>query len=82
MKAIPIYRYKRADGGVTDTPVKPEGVDYTERIRLIAEDGKMLTFDNEELCPVVDVDTIDGWIEVDAPESTEEGCDEILTPIE
>ena len=60
----PLYRYKRADGGITDTPNKPNG-DYTERVRIIADEGKAVTKDGENLYPVIDADTADGWYEVD-----------------
>lgn len=71
MKHIPLYRYEREGGGITDSPIKPE-CEYTERVRLVAEEGKMLTKDGGELRRVVDVDSADGWYEVDAPEETED----------
>ena len=81
MNIIPIYRYSRADGGITDSPKKPEGVEYTERVRLVADDGKMLTRDGVELCPAIDADSAEGWAEVDAPateeETVEEATDEV-----
>lgn len=65
MQTINLYRYVRADGGVTVSPVKPDG-EYTEMVRLVADDGKMLTNDGEHLTGCVDVITADGWYEVDA----------------
>ena len=65
-----LYRYKRADGGVTDSPNKPEG-EYTERVRIIADEGKAITKDGENLCSVIDADSIEGFYEVDAPITSE-----------
>jgi hypothetical protein len=65
MKIIPLYRIKRPDGGVTDTPIKPDG-EYTERVRLVADKGKLITKDGVNFYPVKDEDSADGWYEVDA----------------
>lgn len=70
MKIKTLYCYEREGGGITISPIKPN-CEYTEMLRLIAGDGKMLTKDGEDLCRVVDVDSSDGWYEVDAPEETE-----------
>lgn len=59
----PLYRYKRADGGITDTPNKPEG-EYTERVRIIADEGKAVTKDGKHFFLVKDADSIEGWDEV------------------
>lgn len=69
MKIIPLYRIKRPDGGVTDTPIKPVG-EYTERVRIVAAKGKVVTKDGIILYPAKDADSEEGWYEVDAPEST------------
>ena len=66
MKIKPLYRYEREDGGVTVSPIKPD-CEYTEKVRLIADEGKMLTLDGERLCRVIDADSAEGWYEVDAP---------------
>ena len=71
MKIKPLYRYEREDGGITNSLNKPD-CEYTERVRLIAEKGKLLTKDGENFCRVIDQDTADGWYEVDAPEETED----------
>lgn len=71
MQMIPLYRYIREDGGVTVSTVKPD-CEYAEKIRLVADEGKMLTLGGETLCACADVDSIDGWYEVDAPEEKEE----------
>lgn len=62
-----LYRIKRADGGTTVSPNRPDGCGYTHLTRLIADEGKMLTRDGVALCPVVDTESTDGWYEVDAP---------------
>ena len=64
MQAIKLYRYNRADGGVTISPVKPDG-EYTEMVRLVADEGKVLTQDGEHFTSCIDTDTADGWYEVD-----------------
>lgn len=68
MQPITLYKYNRADGGVTISPVKPD-VEYTEMVRLIADDGKVLTYDGENFTACIDTDTADGWYEADATES-------------
>lgn len=67
-----LYKTVRDDGGVTVSPDKPESGEYTEMLRLIADEGKLLTQDGEVTCPCVDVETADGWYEVDAPEDFED----------
>jgi hypothetical protein len=61
-----IYKYIRPDGGVTVSPVKP-ACDYTEMVRIMADNGKMLTQDGEALTSCTDTDSADGWYEVDEP---------------
>jgi hypothetical protein len=63
MQIITLYKYNRADGGVTVSPVKPEG-EYTEMYRLVADEGKALTQDGENLTTCIDTDTPEGWYEV------------------
>lgn len=67
MQIITLYRYNRADGGVTISPVKPDG-EYTEMVRLVADEGKVLTKDGENFTTCTDVESSEGWYEVDAPE--------------
>ena len=67
MEIKPLYRYEREDGGITVSLKKPD-CEYAEKMRLVADEGKMLTKDGENLCRVIDVDSADGWYEVDAPE--------------
>ena len=66
MEIKPLYRFLREDGGVTESPNKPDGIEYTTRFRLIASDGKLLTDGTTETC-CIDVDSADGWAEIDDP---------------
>lgn len=64
MKIVSLYKYIRADGGTTVSPVKPNA-EYTEMFRLIADEGKeLMNGDIRTLC--VDVESTEGWIEVEA----------------
>lgn len=82
MQIITLYKYKRADGGATISPVKPD-CEYTEMVRLVADDGKVLTQDGENFTYCIDTDTSDGWMEIDAPEEEpEEPTDEPVEPDE
>ena len=65
MEIKPIYRFRRADGGVTDSLTKPE-CEYTERVRMLADQGKRITKDGERCFTVIDADSADGFYEVDA----------------
>ena len=65
-----LYRFLRDDGGVTESLNKPDGAEYTTRYRLIASDGKLLTDGiTETYC--IDVDSADGWTEIDDLEKDE-----------
>ena len=66
MQTIALYKYQREDGGVTVSPIKPD-VEYTEMHRLVADEGKVLT-NGETLTTYADVESVDGWSEIDAPE--------------
>lgn len=66
-----LYRYN-SDKAVIDSLILPEGqTEYTERYRLIADEGKVLTKDNENLYTVIDIDKADSlqWYEIDKPET-------------
>ena len=66
MEIKPLYRFLREDVGVTESLEKPDGAEYTTRCRLIADDGKILTDGTTEtFC--IDVDSAEGWTEIDAP---------------
>ena len=70
MQKINLYKYSRPDGGTTVSPIKPD-CEYIEMIRLIADEGKALqNGDNTTSC--VDAESVEGWIEIDAPEEKEE----------
>lgn len=73
MQIIPLYKYERPNGGITVSPVKPENIEYTEMYRLVADEGKALTKDGVNLTTCADVESIDGWYEVDIPEEETEG---------
>lgn len=62
MQTIPVYRYTRADGGVSVSPVKPEG-EYTELYRLVADEGMVLT-DGENYAACTDTAKPELWYEV------------------
>lgn len=66
MQVIYLYKYERADGGITVSPNKPEG-EYTKMYRLVADEGMMLTQDGENMTSCADVEETDGWYEVEAP---------------
>ena len=71
MQTITLYKYTRADGGVTVSPIKPD-CEYTEMYRLIADEGKVLTQDGVDTTTCVDVVSVEGWYEVDAPDEATE----------
>ena len=60
MKVIPLYRYKREDGGITNSIEKPENVEYTTRCRLITDDNGAIT-DGTTVCECIDVDSSENW---------------------
>lgn len=70
MKIKNLYKYEREDGGVTVSPLKPDG-DYTEMYRLIADDGMELVKEGARVM-CVDTETPDGWEEVEFVEPIEE----------
>ena len=75
----PLYKTTRPDGGVTVSPNKPlDGVEYTECVRLIADEGKTLTHDGVETYACVDVESVDGWRETDEEISAKEAL-QIIT---
>jgi hypothetical protein len=64
MQITTLYRYERSKGEITVSPQKPEGVECTTLFRLIADDFKTLT-NGETTAPVIDTDSVEGWVEVD-----------------
>ena len=75
MQTIALYKYQREDGGVTVSPIKPD-VEYAEMYRLVADESKALT-NGIITTPCVDVESIEGWSEIDAPEEKSMGRAEI-----
>ena len=59
-----LYCYERETGKVTVSPEKPE-CDYSLAYRLIADEGKELTKDGENFTTCIDVDSAEGWYEVE-----------------
>lgn len=59
-----LYHFEREEGKVTVSTEKPD-CEYTLRYRLIAEEGKVLTKDNEHFTSCIDVDSAEGWYEVE-----------------
>lgn len=74
MQIIPLYRYARPDGGITVSPIKPEGV-YEDAFRLVADEGYILVNgDRNAVC--IDVDSVEGWTEIpDSNSSDDEVAD-------
>lgn len=73
MQIVNLYKYIRDDGGVTVSPIKPN-TEYTEMFRLIANEGKEL-MNGDIRTPCIDVETTEGWSEIDAPITDEEDDD-------
>lgn len=69
MQPIPLYKYKRADGGVTVSPNEPD-VEYTEMYRLVADEGKLWT-NGVIYTTCKDVESVEGWREIDIPKEEE-----------
>ena len=65
MQTITVYRYIRADGGVSVSPDRPEG-ECTELTRVIADEGKLLKLASGDYTASIDADNADGIEEVDA----------------
>lgn len=69
MQTIPLYRYARADGGVTVSTVKPD-TECTEMTRLVADDGYILT-NGETFTACTDTDNPSAWTEAEDGEYSE-----------
>ena len=70
MQTITLYRYTRPDGGISVSPIKPN-VEYTEMVRLVADEGKALT-DGTNTTMCIDVSSAEGWTEIDAPKDIQQ----------
>lgn len=73
MQIIDLFKYTRPDGGVTVSPVRPEG-EYEPMYRLVADEGMALTKDGENLTSCADVESTVGWYEV--TDGTDEATEE------
>lgn len=67
MPIIPLFKYERTNGGITVSPVKPEDAEYTEMFRLVADEGKVLTKDGVNTTTCTDVESSEGWYEIEEP---------------
>ena len=63
MQIKTLYRYKRADGGITVSPNKPE-CEYTELFRVVADVGMAVTNDGQSFFSAIDTYSAEGWYEV------------------
>lgn len=70
MQTITLYRYTRPDGGISVSPIKPNA-EYTEMVRLVADEGKILT-DGTNTTMCIDVSSAEGWTEIDAPKDIQQ----------
>lgn len=80
MKTIKLYKYPCGGGVITVTPKPHRGI-HTEMVRLVADEGKVLTKDGTTFFKVIDVDSAEDWMEVEDPnaktETEEENHEEI-----
>ena len=65
------YKYYEDERHYCVSPIKPD-CEYTEAVRLIAEEGHALTKDSINYYYCVDADSADGWLEIPG-EWNEEG---------
>lgn len=70
MQKLNLYRYTRENGGITTSLQKPTNTEYDIIYRLIADEGKVLTTDGENLTPCIDIEVADlpNWYETDEPD--------------
>lgn len=76
MQIINLYKYERENGKITVSPNKPEDKEYAEMYRLVADEGKVLTFNGEIVGEVIDTNIKDGWSEVEKPVETDQPTEE------
>ena len=79
MDKIILYRYNRPDGGVTVSPVKPDG-EYSELFRLVADVGMVLT-DGVNITNCTDTAEPEKWQEVADKEAMESDYLEALAEL-
>lgn len=58
-----LYKFTRQDGGITISLNPPEQ-EYTTLLRLISDEGKMLTKDSINFSFCIDTSSSKGWYEV------------------
>lgn len=75
MQTIKLYKHERENGGTTVSPNMPE-CEYTEMVRLVADEGKVLTKDGVNTTTCTDVESVEGWYEVDDPEGAPDDATE------
>lgn len=77
MQIINLYKYHRADGGVTVSPINPYPKTFNPMYRIVADEGKVLTNGIvETTCKDIETDDLFNWQEIDAPiEEVEETQD-------
>lgn len=63
IQKITLYRFIRPDGGVTVSPVKPNG-EYIKMFRLVADEGYVLT-NGVTTTLFCDTDNAEAWTEVE-----------------
>ena len=64
-----LYRFERGGGGVTVSLSQPEGEYTSDLVRIIADEGKVLTKDGVSTFRVIDTSREDSvwWAEIPAP---------------
>ena len=66
MQIIPIYKYRRNEGGVTVSPIQPD-TEYTQMQRVVADEGKLLRLRDGTTACCADVESTDGITEETDP---------------
>lgn len=68
MKIIQLYRIINEQGQTTVTPNQPESGEYfTDRYRLVADEGKALQHNGIYVGMMTDTDTLEEWTEIEDP---------------
>lgn len=81
MRIVTLYRYRLDNGSTVVSPVKPD-CEYTTSLRLVADDGKVLT-DGTTVTSCVDTNSAEGWTEIDAPDELNDfGIDDMRSALE
>ncbi len=67
MEIMNLYKYT-IENGVRVTPEEPKNTEYELMFRLISEEGFGLSKDSSEPVLSIDVLSVEGWEEIEAPE--------------